>query len=191
MRSAFVHPTAIVESESIGAGSRIWAYAHVLAGAVVGKNVNICDHSFIEGGAHVGDNVTIKNNVCVWDGITIEDDVFVGPGVTLTNDDSPRSRRMAQAIERYAVRERWLRQTTLRRGCSIGANATILPGLELGRYCLVGAAAIVTKDVGPFQLVLGAPARVVASVCRCGSRLVGSHTEATCASCGETPKDRL
>ncbi len=190
MPEAFIHPAAIVDSENIGAGTRVWAYAHILSGAVVGANVNVGDHAFIEGGAQIGDNVTLKNNVCVWNGIRIEDDVFIGPNVTFTNDLAPRSPRMPGAARRYATTANWLLPTHVRRGCSIGANATILPGLELGRYCFVAAGATVTRSVAPFRLVVGTPAREVGFVCRCGQRLAGCYTENSCQSCGETPMER-
>ena len=113
----------------------------------------------MEAGATVGDNVTIKNNVCVWMGVTLEDDVFVGPNVTFTNDRFPRSGRMPHAGKRYLRREDWLEQTIVERGASIGANATILPGIRVGRYCMVAAGALVTADVPPFALMIGVPAR--------------------------------
>lgn len=131
MPATYIHPTAIVDSREIGAGTRIWAFAHILEGAVIGCNCNIADRVFVEGGGRIGDNVTVKNNVCVWQGITIEDDVFVGPNVTFTNDRYPRSPRMPEVRHRYAETHRWLESTVLRRGCSVGANATVLPGIEL------------------------------------------------------------
>lgn len=168
MEDVFVHPTAIVESDDIGAGTRIWAFAHVLAGARLGKNCNIGDHCFVESGANIGDNVTVKNYVSVWEGVTLEDDVFVGPMVCFTNDAQPRSPRMPEAQARYANKESWLSETTVGRGAAIGANATVLPGLRLGSYCVVGAAAVVTRDVAPHSVVLGTPARCVGYTCRCG-----------------------
>ena len=128
------HPTAIVESAQIGKETRIWAFAHVLDGAVVGDNCNLGDHVFVEGGACVGNNVTLKNNVCVWNGITIEDDVFVGPGVTFTNDLYPRSPRMLKVRDKYSHTDNWISTTKVRRGATIGAAATVLPGVELGLY---------------------------------------------------------
>ncbi len=186
-----IHPTAIADGARIGAGTRVWAYAHILPGAQLGGNCNVADHVFVEGGASVGNNVTIKNNVCVWDGVTIGDDVFVGPNVSFTNDRFPRSPRMPQVRARYADRDRWLSPTHVGRGCSIGANATILPGVRLGRYSFIAAGASVTGDVAPFALVLGSPARPVGSVCRCGRRLQGGPSEATCEFCGETPAQRF
>jgi len=146
----FKHETAIVESPSIGAGTRIWAFAHVLPGAVIGAACNICDQTFIENEVRIGDRVTIKCGVQVWDGITLEDDVFVGPNATFSNDHFPRS---GQHPERYA-------RTLVKRGASIGANATILPGLTIGEKAMVGAGAVVTRDVPPMAIVAGNPARI-------------------------------
>jgi UDP-2-acetamido-3-amino-2,3-dideoxy-glucuronate N-acetyltransferase len=185
------HPTSIVESKNIGSGTRVWAFAHVLPGACIGSNVNIGDHAFVEGGAVIGDNVTLKNAVCVWAGVTIEDDVFVGPNVTFTNDRHPRSPRMAAAHARYASPSNWLVPTRVGRGCSIGAAATICPGVVLGPYCMIAAGAVVTRDVAPFSLVAGVPAKPVAEVCTCGQVLTGSHSVSVCDHCGETPQARL
>lgn len=152
--SYFKHPLGIVEPRAtIGEGTRIWAWAHVLDDAVVGKDCNICDHTFIENGVTVGDRVTIKCGVYVWSGIQIEDDVFIGPSVAFTNDKFPRSKCYPES---YA-------KTTLRRGASIGANATILP-VEIGAHAMVGAGAVVTKNVPPYAIVVGNPARIIGYV---------------------------
>jgi acetyltransferase-like isoleucine patch superfamily enzyme/dTDP-4-dehydrorhamnose 3,5-epimerase-like enzyme len=145
------HETAIVESSSVGTGTRIWAFVHILPGAVIGAGCNICDHTFIENEVRIGDRVTIKCGVQVWDGITLEDDVFVGPNATFSNDRFPRS---GQHPERYA-------RTLVRRSASIGANATVLPGLTIGEKAMVGAGAVVTRDVPPMAIVAGNPARIV------------------------------
>src|ERR1017187_8276552 len=145
------HATAIVESPSVGAGTRIWAFVHILPGAVIGAACNICDQTFIENDVRIGDRVTIKCGVQLWDGITLEDDVFVGPNATFSNDPFPRS---GQHPERYA-------RTLVKRGASIGANATILPGLTIGEKAMVGAGAVVTHDVPPRAIVAGNPARIV------------------------------
>lgn len=183
MKDVFVHPAALVESQSVGAGTRVWAFAHILAGAQVGTNCNVGDHAFIESGARVGDNVTVKNHVCIWEGVTIEDDCFLGPHVMFTNDPYPRSPRMQEVVERYSQRENWLLPTVVERGCSIGANATILPGIRLGEYSMVAAGAIVTHDVKPYALVVGTPARQVGIVCRCGAR-IEDNSSASCTGCG-------
>jgi UDP-2-acetamido-3-amino-2,3-dideoxy-glucuronate N-acetyltransferase len=144
----FRHERAIVETERIGRGTRIWAFAHVLPGASVGEDCNICDHVFIENDVIVGDRVTIKSGVQLWDGITVEDDAFLGPNATFTNDQFPRSRRQREPLPR----------TFIKRGASIGANATILPGLVVGENAMVGAGAVVTRDVPANAIVVGNPA---------------------------------
>lgn len=144
------HPQAIVETSQIGEGTRVWAFVHVLPGAVIGKDCNICDHVFIENQVTVGDRVTIKSGVQLWDGVHLEDDVFVGPNVTFTNDPFPRSK---QHLASYP-------QIWVRRGASIGANATILPGVTIGAGAMVGAGAVVTRSVPPHAVVVGNPARI-------------------------------
>ncbi len=185
MSQPYVHPAAICDCDDIGQGTRIWAYAHVLSGAHIGQNCNVADHVFVEGGAWVGDNVTLKNNVCVWEGVRLEDDVFVGPNVTFTNDRYPRSPRMMQARERYSEKENWLSRTIVRQGAAIGGGATITPGIELGRYCLVAAGALVTHNVEPFSIVAGVTATHAGYVCTCGHRLSGHYAETDCDACGE------
>lgn len=183
----FVHPNALCESDEIGAGTRIWAFAHVMKGAVVGKDCNIGDHAFIEGSARLGHRVTIKNQVMVWEGVEIGDDVFVGPGATFTNDLRPRSPRMAlpAVADRYRERTHWLARTIVGRGASLGARCVILPGVTIGAYAMVGSGAVVTCDVAPHALVFGLPARPAGWVCRCGSRLVLLRTVWKCDACGE------
>jgi acetyltransferase-like isoleucine patch superfamily enzyme/dTDP-4-dehydrorhamnose 3,5-epimerase-like enzyme len=150
MPDFFVHEHGLCESEEVGPRTRIWAFAHVLAGARVGADCNVCDGVFVEGGVVVGDRVTVKGGVQLWKGVELEDDVFVGPNATFTNDRFPRSR---QWLEQYP-------QTVVRKGASIGANATILPGLEIGRGAMVGAGAVVTRSVPPHAIVVGNPARI-------------------------------
>jgi UDP-2-acetamido-3-amino-2,3-dideoxy-glucuronate N-acetyltransferase len=147
----FQHPQAIVESATVGEGTRVWAFAHILPKAVIGRDCTVCDHVFIENDVTVGDRVTIKCGVQLWDGVRVEDDVFIGPNVTFTNDPFPRSR---QRPERFAV-------TVIRQGASIGANATILPGITVGPGALVGAGAVVTRSVPAYAVVVGNPARIV------------------------------
>jgi acetyltransferase-like isoleucine patch superfamily enzyme/dTDP-4-dehydrorhamnose 3,5-epimerase-like enzyme len=148
--SPYLHPQSLCESEAVGDGTRVWAFAHVLPGAVIGRDCNVCDSVFIENDVVVGDRVTIKCGVQLWDGVRLEDDVFVGPNATFTNDPFPRSKR-------YPVE---FPTTVVRRGASIGANATILPGLTIGRDALVGAGSVVTRDVPDRAVVVGNPARV-------------------------------
>jgi len=181
MSDTFIHPTALVESEDVGPNTRIWAFAHVLPGAKIGANCNLGDLTFVEGGAVLGDGVTLKNNVCVWEGVVLEDGVFVGPNVAFTNDLYPRSPRMPEAASRYAKKENWLVPTVVERGCSIGANATIIAGVRLGSFSMIGAGAVVTRDVAPNTLVVGSPARAIGEVCRCGQLRGG---RARCEACG-------
>jgi acetyltransferase-like isoleucine patch superfamily enzyme len=159
----FVHDRALVETERIGAKTRIWAFAHVLPGATIGADCNICDGVFIENDVVVGDRVTIKCGVQLWDGVRLQDDVFVGPNATFTNDEFPRSKAIPPEFE----------QTIIERGASLGANATILPGLVVGEYALVGAGSVVTSDVPAYSIVRGNPARIVGYVdTRNAARLV-------------------
>ncbi|QEG38984.1 N-acetyltransferase [Roseimaritima ulvae] len=186
-----IHPQALVDDrEAVGCETNVWAFAHIMSGARVGNHCNIGDHAFVESGAVVGNNVTIKNQVLIWEGITIEDDVFVGPGVIFTNDRYPRSPRMANARQRYADKAAWLQPTRVRRGASLGAAATICPGLELGHYCMVAAGAVVTQNVAAFSLVMGSPARQVHYVCSCGQKLAGHYLQSDCLHCGETATSR-
>jgi serine acetyltransferase/dTDP-4-dehydrorhamnose 3,5-epimerase-like enzyme len=153
--AAALHPTALVDAGAqVGTGTRVWAFTHILAGAVVGAGCNICDHVFIEGGVCVGDRVTVKSGVQLWNGITLEDDVFVGPNATFTNDLFPRSRVHPEEFAR----------TLVRKGASIGANATVLAGRTIGANAMVGAGAVVTQDVPPNAIVTGNPARITGYV---------------------------
>lgn len=152
--SFYKHPNALVESEKIGDKTRIWAFAHVLPGAVIGEECNICDGVFVENDVKIGDRVTVKCGVQIWDGITIENDVFIGPNATLTNDPFPRSKKYPDVFPK----------TLLKRNCSLGANCTILPGLTIGENAMVGAGAVVTKDVPDHAIVVGNPARIVGDV---------------------------
>jgi len=166
----FIHPHAMVEpGAKIGEGTRVWAFAHVLPGAKVGKNCNLCDHTFIENDVAIGDEVTVKCGVYLWDGVELHDRVFVGPNVTFTNDKYPRSR---QYPEQYA-------RTVVCRDASIGANATILPGLRIGEKAMIGAGAVVTRDVPPNAIVTGNPARIVGYVDTIAKPSVRSATSAT------------
>lgn len=144
-RPAYVHPTADVQTVSIGAGTTIWQFCVVLKEAVVGSNVNICSHCFIENAVRIGNNVTIKNGVSLFDGITLEDDVFIGPNATFTNDKFPRSKDRLVAFP----------ATLVRNGASIGAGAVILPGLTIGAKAMIGAGAVVTKNVPDNAVVYG------------------------------------
>jgi len=149
-KNFYQHPNAIVETSNIGSGSRIWAFSHILPGAKIGTDCNICDGVFIENDVSIGDRVTIKNGVQVWDGLTLEDDVFVGPNATFTNDPFPRSKKNLESVSRTVVRS----------GASIGANATILPGVNIGSNSMIAAGSVVTRDVPPNAIVKGNPAQI-------------------------------
>lgn len=159
----FKHPHALVESCEIGAGTRIWAFTHVMQGARIGRDCNICDHAFVESHVNIGDCVTVKNGVAIWDGVTLEDKVFVGPNAVFTNDINPRA-------EIKKTREAFQR-TLIRRGATIGANATIVCGVEIGTYAFIGAGTVVTHDVESYALIVGNPGRKIGYVCACGIRL--------------------
>lgn len=160
--SYFKHDTAIVAADvKIGEGTRLWAFVNVQSGAVVGKNCNICDRCFVEKGAVVGDNVTVKNGVSVFEGVVLEDGVFVGPNATFVNDRHPRSRKPDWKLEGVKVR----------RGASIGANATILCGVTVGAYALVGAGAVVVRDVPDHAIVVGNPAKQIGWAAHDGEKL--------------------
>jgi acetyltransferase-like isoleucine patch superfamily enzyme len=154
MNDVFVHPQGLCESTNVGPRTRVWAFAHVLPGARIGADCNVCDHVFVENDVVVGDRVTLKCGVQLWDGVRLEDDVFVGPNATFTNDPFPRSRRRP---ERFVT-------TVVRAGASIGANATILPGLTIGAGAMIGAGAVVVRSVPPMAIVVGNPARIVGYV---------------------------
>lgn len=186
-----IHPHALVDDlPSIASDTNVWAFAHVMKGALIGSRCNIGDHAFIESGAVIGNNVTVKNQVMIWEGITIQDDVFIGPGVVFTNDRQPRSPRMPQAEKRYSDRTNWLVKTTVERGCSIGARAVICPGITIGKYSMIGAGSVVTKNVRPYTLVMGVPATERGYVCSCGEKLSGHYQESDCSVCGERGAER-
>jgi UDP-2-acetamido-3-amino-2,3-dideoxy-glucuronate N-acetyltransferase len=154
MSLPIIHPNALCESDRIGPGTRIWAFVHILPGAVIGADNNICDSVFIENDVVIGDRVTVKCGVQLWDGLRVEDDVFIGPNATFTNDAFPRSR----------VRRPVLPPTTLCRGASIGANATVLPGIRVGPGAMVGAGTVITTDVPANAVVAGNPSRIIGYV---------------------------
>lgn len=177
--SSFVDPGAV-----IGAGTKIWHFCHVMAGSQIGADCNLGQNVFIAAGVQIGDRVKIQNNVSVYAGVTLEDEVFLGPSMVFTNVTNPRSQ---------VSRKDEYRPTLVRRGATIGANATILCGITLGEYAFVGAGAVVTHDVPAYALVYGAPAQLQGWMCRCGERLplsTQSITEtATCPRCN-TPYEK-
>jgi acetyltransferase-like isoleucine patch superfamily enzyme len=184
VNESFVHPTAIVESDSVGAGTCVWAYAHILKGARIGRNCAIGDFCFVEGGATIGDDVTVKNGTMIWEGVTIEAAAFIGPAVVFTNDLYPRSPRMPARRAHYARKENWLTPTRVGYGATIGAGAIIVAGVTIGEYALVAAGAVVTRDVPPHALVRGNPGRVTGWACRCGRPLRLGDATAVCQGCG-------
>jgi UDP-2-acetamido-3-amino-2,3-dideoxy-glucuronate N-acetyltransferase len=175
----FVHPQGLCESTEVGEGTRVWAFAHVLPGAVIGEDCNICDHAFIETGARLGDRVTVKNAVLVWDGVTIEDEVFLGPNTLFTNDLRPRA-----AIKKSRDQ---LVPTLVRRGATLGAGVVVVCGTTIGEHAFVAAGAVIARDVAAHALVVGNPARQVAWVCACGEVL---PDDMRCA-CGSAYRLRL
>ena len=157
-----IHPSSDVQSDKIGINTQIWQYCVVLSKAIIGEDCNINANVFIENDVIIGDRVTIKSGVQVWDGTTIDNDVFIGPNVTFTNDTHPRSK---QYLDKYG-------QINVKKGASIGANSTILPNINIGEYSMIGAGSVVTKDVLPYELVFGNPAKHKGWVGKSGNKLV-------------------
>ncbi len=185
MNETYIHPLAIVESEEIGKGTRVWAFSHVMQGASIGQECNIGEHCFVEAGAKVGDRVTIKNGNMLWEGIVIEDGAFIGPSVSFTNDRYPRSPRLEQARARYRQHD-WLVSTRVEQGASLGAGSVVVPGVTIGKFAMVGAGSVVTRDIPPHALVIGNPARIRAWVCECGKPLRFEAEQARCQACGRS-----
>ena len=174
---AFVHESAYVdEGATIGAGSKVWHFCHVLGGAVIGERCSLGQNVVVMNGTKLGTNVKIQNNVSVYEGVELEDDVFCGPSMVFTNVMNPRS---------HVSRKNEYRRTLVRRGASIGANATIVCGTTLGEYAFIGAGAVVAQDVPAFALMVGVPARRVGWMCQCGERLPGGGA-GRCTLCGST-----
>jgi len=172
---AKLHSHALIEPNvTIGARTRVWAFSHILPGAIIGTDCNICDHTFIENDVTLGNRVTVKSGVYIWTGVEIADDVFIGPCVAFTNDKRPRSQ---QHLPEYP-------KTRLAQGCSIGANATLLPGITIGEWAMVGAGSVVTRDVPDYAVVYGNHAKFQGWVCRCGEKLNLQIDEANCP-CGK------
>ena len=178
-----VHPEAVVhesayvdDGATIGAGTRVWHFCHVLGGAVIGERCSLGQNVVVMNGTRVGNNVKIQNNVSIYEGVELEDDVFCGPSMVFTNVLNPRA---------HVSRRHEYRSTRVRRGATIGANATIVCGTTLGEYAFVGAGAVVATDVADYALMVGVPARRIGWMCQCGERLPDSG-EGTCASCGST-----
>jgi len=172
----WAHETAIVDAGArIGAGTRVWHWVHVCAGARIGENCVLGQNVFVGNKVVIGNNVRIQNNVSVYDDVTLEDDVFCGPSMVFTNVINPRSH--------VSRKDEYLR-TLVKRGASIGANATVVCGHEIGEYAFVGAGAVVTRDVPGYALVVGSPAKRIGWMCRCGERLAGKTGAVACPACG-------
>jgi UDP-2-acetamido-3-amino-2,3-dideoxy-glucuronate N-acetyltransferase len=178
----FAHETAVIDDgATLGAGTKVWHFCHVMPGAVLGKDCSLGQNVFVANGVELGDNVKVQNNVSIYTGVQCEDDVFLGPSMVFTNVINPRS---------HVNRKEEFRRTLLERGASVGANATIVCGTTMGRYSFVGAGSVVTHDVPAYGLVYGVPARLKGYICRCGVGLefatpIGSGPDETeCLDCG-------
>lgn len=174
--SFYKHPDSIVESLQIGKGTKIWAFSHVQSTSVIGENCNIGEGCFIENGVKIGNNVVVKNNISIWEGVIIEDDVFLGPNVVLTNDLFPRAKIFHSSPGKILIKK----------GASIGANTTIVCGITIGKYAMIGAGAVVTKNVPAYALFYGNPARFVSWICKCTNKL--DFDDETVCGCGQKYK---
>jgi UDP-2-acetamido-3-amino-2,3-dideoxy-glucuronate N-acetyltransferase len=177
----FKHPQALVESNQIGKNTRVWAFAHILPGAVIGENCNINDHTFVENDVVIGNNVTIKSGVYIWDGVRLADNVFIGPNVTFTNDLTPRSKQYPDKFE----------QTIIEEWASVGANSTIIAGNRIGRYAMIGAGSVVTKDIPAYTMWYGNPAKFQGYVCSCGKKLLDDFICPKCKKEYELRNNRI
>ena len=176
MADFFVHESSYVDDGAvIGKGTKIWHFSHVMGGAVIGERCNLGQNVVVMPGTRLGNNVKVQNNVSIYEGVEIEDDVFCGPSCVFTNVLNPRS---------HISRKSEYRKTVVRKGTSIGANATIVCGTTIGQYAFIGAGAVVTSDVPDFALMVGVPARRVGWMCQCGLRLEVRQGRASCATCG-------
>lgn len=177
MKKYFTHKSALVETEKIGTKTRIWAFVHILPGATIGKNVNICDNVFIENDVLIGNNVTIKNGAILFDGVTLEDSVFIGPGVVFTNDRYPRSKRKDYKLEKVIIKK----------GATLGGGTSILAGITVGEYSLVGAGSVVTQDIPAFSIAYGNPAKFTGYICVCTKKMEFQNDKFNC-DCGRKYK---
>jgi len=175
-RDYFVHESSYVDDGAqIGKGTKIWHFSHVMPGAIIGPRCNLGQNVVVMPGTRIGENVKIQNNVSIYEGVELEDDVFCGPSCVFTNVINPRS---------HVSRKHEYQRTLVRRGASIGANATVVCGATIGEYAFVGAGAVVRADVPAYALVVGVPARRIGWVCRCGVRLTVRDGVARCVDCG-------
>jgi UDP-2-acetamido-3-amino-2,3-dideoxy-glucuronate N-acetyltransferase len=176
MPDYFVHESSYIDDGAvIGRGTKIWHFCHVMPGAVIGERCNLGQNVVVMGGTRLGNNVKVQNNVSIYEGVTLEDEVFCGPSCVFTNVTNPRS---------HVSRKSEYRPTLVRRGSTIGANATVVCGVTLGEYSFIGAGAVVTEDVPAYALMVGVPARQIGWMCQCGVRLELTGNEVTCAACG-------
>jgi UDP-2-acetamido-3-amino-2,3-dideoxy-glucuronate N-acetyltransferase len=179
MSDYYAHPTAIIDDGAqIGAGSKIWHFCHIMPQVIIGERCSFGQNVFIANHVTIGTNVKVQNNVSLYEGVTLEDDVFCGPSAVFTNVKTPRSAFPRNTSADYLP-------TLVKRGASIGANATIVCGVTLGEWCFIGAGAVITKDVPPHALMLGVPARCAGWVCECGEVLTLNENASTCAHCAK------
>lgn len=177
MDAPFIHESAYVDDGAqIGNGTKIWHFCHVMSGAVIGDRSSLGQNVVVMNGTRIGDNVKIQNNVSIYEGVTLQDDVFCGPSMVFTNVINPRS---------HVSRKDEYRPTLVKRGASIGANATIVCGSTLGEYSFIGAGAVVARDVPAYALMVGVPARQIGWMCECGERLPHADSP-TCSACGKS-----
>lgn len=182
MHDVFAHESSYIDQgAAVGAGTKIWHFCHVMSGAVIGERCNLGQNVVVMPGTRIGNNVKIQNNVSIYEGVVLEDDVFCGPSMVFTNVVNPRS---------HVSRKDEYQRTLVRKGASIGANATIVCGVELGEFAFVGAGAVVTADVPAYGLVVGVPGRRVGWVCACGLRLEGDEDPLVCRECGASYRRR-
>ena len=173
--SVFIHESSFVDDgASIGDGTKVWHFCHVMPGAVIGERCNLGQNVVVMNGVRLGNNVKVQNNVSIYEGVELEDDVFCGPSMVFTNVVNPRS---------HISRKNEYRRTLVRRGATIGANATIVCGVTLGEYSFIGAGAVVSKSVPAYALMVGVPAKRIGWMCQCGERLPDGGA-ATCEHCG-------
>ncbi|WP_025114731.1 acyltransferase [Lysinibacillus fusiformis] len=180
MGEFYQHSHALIETKEIGDNTRVWAFVHILEGAKIGAHCNICDHCFIENDVEIGDNVTIKSGIYIWNGVKIENNAFLGPNVVFTNDLMPRSKKYPESFMKTLVAE----------GASVGANSVIIAGNTIGKFAMVGAGSVVTKDVPAYSLVFGNPAKFKYHICECTEKLHFISEKAEC-SCGKIYKKAL
>lgn len=175
---ARIHPNALVETDKIGDDTRVWAFVHILEGAEIGSGCNICDHCYIEYNVKIGNNVTVKSGIYIWEQTTIEDDVFLGPNVVFTNNPRPRSRQYIDHL-----------RTLIRKGASVGANSTILGGVTIGKYAMIGMGSVVTRDIPDYALAYGNPAKVKGWVDEDGNKLTRTENGQWLSGNGSTYRE--